>query len=166
MNNPSSEELREQRVAVVKRYFEACNEANRAKFAEVLAEDCVHYFPAETGGPYRGADAIVDLWLGCVRDLGSMWTIDRLVSDGENLAIEWTHWKPLRGEFIRGSEWYTFAADGKIKEIWAHYASPRDVDREVNELEGFPYAPLGYPTEPPQLDDDTMRARERGTRPT
>jgi hypothetical protein len=73
------------------------------------------------------------------------------------VVIEWTHWKTRVGEFIRGAEWYEFDAEGKITSIRAYYAAPRDPTRAANELEGFPYAELGFalhaPTEPPTLID-------------
>lgn len=152
---------RSQMIEAVRGYFEACNTASRAKFAEVLTEDCVHWFPPETGGPYRGRDAIADLWIGFVKAKGSRWTIDRVACDGHQMVVEWTHFKPNVGERIRGSEWYEFADDGRIAGIWAHYASPRDPDRAANELEGFDYGGRGYPVEAPELSaaDQERRAR-------
>lgn len=138
-----------QRERTVRAYFEGCNEANREKLYAVLAEDAVHYFPRGVGGPYRGREAIANLWIGFVREKGSRWTIDRLVSDGREVAIEWTHFKPKAGEFIRGAEWYEFDEAGMITEIRAYYAAPRDPAANVNELEGFPYQHKGFPLEPP-----------------
>lgn len=152
---------RERMIESVRGYFEACNTASRTKFAEVLAEDCVHWFPPETGGPYRGRDAIADLWIGFVHEKGSRWTIDRVACDGLQMVVEWTHFKPKVAERIRGSEWYEFAEDGRITGIWAHYASPRDPDRAANELEGFDYAGRGYPVEAPELSPAEQRTRAR-----
>lgn len=147
--------LRRQRAQAVRTYFEACNEANRGKFYSVLADDVVHYFPLKVGGPYRGKEAVADLWIWYVKEKGSQWTIDRLVSDGREVAIEWTHFKTKIGEQIRGAEWYAFDDSGKISEIRAYYASPRDAETKANELEGFPYAEKGFalraPTVPPEL---------------
>lgn len=157
--NPVRETKREQMMNAVRGYFAACNAASRSRFAAVLTEDCVHYFPPETGGPYHGRDAIADLWIGFVRDKGSRWTIDRMVCDGEEIVVEWTHWKPKVEEHIRGSEWYEFDDDGAISAIWAHYASPRDPERPANELEGFAYERRGYPTTPPPLDPATVEER-------
>jgi hypothetical protein len=145
----------------VRAYFRACNAASREQFARVLAEGCVHYFPPGTGGPYRGRHAIADLWIGFVRDKGSVWTIDRMVCDGYEICVEWTHFKPRVGELVRGSEWYTFDDAGLIDGIWAHYASPRDPSRPANELEGFEYATRGYPLAAPALDGDTAGQRQR-----
>jgi limonene-1,2-epoxide hydrolase len=155
------EERREAMIRTVRAYFDACNAASRERFAEVLADGCTHWFPPGTGGPYRGRDAVAGLWIGFAQRLGSQWTIDRIVCDGRELCIEWTHYKSRAGERIRGSEWYTFDADGKIDGIWAHYASPRDPERPANELEGFDYAGLGYHHDAPELDADIARERER-----
>ena len=155
------EPKRQHMIRAVRAYFEACNAASRARFADVLAEGCVHYFPPLTGSPYLGRDAIADLWIGFVRKQGSQWTIDRLVCDGAEICVEWTHFKPNAGEHIRGSEWYTFDADGKIDAIWAHYASPRDPGRPANELEGFDYAARGYPAAAPALDPAIAAERAR-----
>jgi ketosteroid isomerase-like protein len=155
MTQTDWETRRQQRAQAVRTYFEACNEANREKFDAVLADDVVHYFPPQVGGPYRGKEAVANLWIWFVREKGSQWTIDRLVSDGQEVAIEWTHFKTRVGEHIRGAEWYEFDAAGKISEIRAYYASPRDSAASANELEGFPYDAKGFaltaPTVPPEL---------------
>lgn len=156
---PVNETRRKKMLESVKLYFEACNSASRELFAQILAEDCIHYFPPETGGPYYGRDAIANLWIGFVRDKDSRWTIDREVCDGNEICIEWTHWKLGVGEHIRGSEWYEFGEDGKINAIWAHYASPRDPARVANELEGFKYEKHGYPLQAPQLSRETHERR-------
>jgi len=156
----SDEARRERMSATVRAYFDACNAASRERFAEVLADDCVHWFPPGAGGPYVGRGAIVDLWLKFVREKGSQWSIDRLVCDGHELCIEWTHYKPKARERIRGSEWYTFDQDGKIDGIWAHYASPRDAGRAANELDGFPYADRGYHAAAPALAADIAAERD------
>lgn len=153
------ETRRAQCMRAVHGYFRACNAASREMFAQVLAPECIHYFPPGTGGPYLGRDAIADLWIGFVRTKGSQWTIDRMACDGEQLAVEWTHFKPLVGEHVRGSEWYEFDASGMITHIWAHYASPRDASRPRNELEGFPYDERDYPIGPPALDPETAALR-------
>ena len=155
------EARREQLIRSVRGYFRACNAASRELFAAVLTPDCIHYFPPGTGGPYLGRDAIADLWIGFVRAKGSQWTIDRMVCDGRELVVEWTHFKPLVGEHIRGSEWYEFDAAGMITHIWAHYASPRDAARPYNELEGFDYGARAYPTSPPELGAEISALRSR-----
>lgn len=158
-NDDANQTRRDRMIYTVRRYFEACNAADPAIFAQVLTEDCLLYFPPETGGPYVGRDAIVELWRNCVRDLGSVWSIDRLVCDGVQLVVEWTHFKPEVGEFIRGSQWYEFDHNERLTAIWAHYASPRDTNRVGNELEGFPYEQCGYKNEAPQLSEAELASR-------
>lgn len=150
MANGDFENRQQKLEQVVRTYFEACNEANREKLYSVLADDVVHYFPPQVGGPYKGKEAVADLWITFVKEKGSRWTIDRLVSNGREVAIEWTHFKPKVGEILRGAEWYEFDEAGKITEIRAYYASPRDPSVKVNQLEGFPYAEKNYPVEPPK----------------
>lgn len=139
----------EQLERIVRLYFEACNSASRERLYEVLADEVVHYFPPGVGGPYRGKEAIADLWIDFVREKGSCWTIDRLIGNGNEVVVEWSHFKTKIGETIRGAEWYEFDAAGKIREIRAYYASPRDGGRKVNELQGYPYAEKGFAVEPP-----------------
>ena len=157
MTEISSQTRRARLEQAVRTYFDACNEASREKFYAVLADQVIHYFPPQVGGPYRGKQAVADLWIKFVREKGSQWTIDRLVCDGREVAIEWTHWKTKIGEHIRGAEWYEFDEAGMITEIRAYYASPRDTGVEANELEGFPYAEKGFAlqprTEPPGITD-------------
>ena len=149
-DRPSGNEYRPVNYERVARaYFEACNKASREELYSVLADDAVHYFPPGVGGPYRGKEAIADLWLGFVADKGSSWTIDCLLSDGDQVVLEFSHFKSRVGELVRGSEWYRFDDDGKIVEIRAYYASPRDPTRKRNELEQFPYGERGYPVEFP-----------------
>lgn len=140
---------REMLIARVQTYFDACNEANREKLYSCFSDTVVHYFPPGVGGPYMGKTAIADLWIKSVEVNGSRWTIDRIVADDYGVATEWTHFKPRIGELIRGAEWYEFDAKGLLTSIRAYYASPRDKERKSNELEGFPYAALGFPTVPP-----------------
>ena len=154
------EKKREHMIASVRGYFDACNSASRELFARYLADDCRHYFPPKAGGPYLGRKAIEDLWIGFVRRLDSRWTIDRLVCDGEQICVEWTHFKPCAGEYIRGSEWYEFDEHGKIDAIWAHYASSRDEDAKANVLEGYDYPANGYPVTPPVLTPETQARRD------
>lgn len=142
-------ERRRELERTVRLYFEACNESSREKFDRSLAEDAVQYFPPGVGGLYRGKEAIIRLWQSFVREKDSRWTIDRLVCDGKEAAVEWSHFKPGAAELIRGAEWYEFDESGRIREIRAYYASPRNAGAWVNELEGFPYARKGFAISPP-----------------
>jgi SnoaL-like domain len=148
-------ELLERNVRI---YFEACNEGDHEKMASVFAPSIVHYFPPGMFGPRVGSRAIAELWRGTIRQNGSRWTIDNLVCDDNELVVEWTHWQPVPGTYIRGAEWYEFDEQGLITVIKAYYASPRDKTLSTNELDGYPYAELGYPMTPPDeapaLGDD------------
>lgn len=154
---PQSGYRRDLLIACVRSYFEACNDADREKMYSCFSDAVVHYFPSGVGGPYMGKKAIADLWINSVRVNGSIWTIDRIVADDVEVAIEWTHFKPCIGEFIRGAEWYEFDEDGRMTAIRAYYASPRDKERKHNELEGFPYSARRFPVTPP---DRTCGPRE------
>ena len=105
-------------------------------------------------GPRVGSESIAELWRGTIRQNGSRWTIDRMVSDENEVVIEWTHWQPGPGTHIRGAEWYEFDENGLITVIKAYYASPRDRSLAANELDGYPYAELGYPMSPPDEAPD------------
>jgi ketosteroid isomerase-like protein len=152
---PSETQLRE----VITRYFDACNEASLEKMVSCFTPDAVHYFPAGAPqGPFVGAIAIADGWKRAVATLGSVWTIDRMLIDSKNLeaVIEWTHFKPVVGGYLRGDEWYRFTRDGLISEIRAYYACPATTGRVVFELGGYDYSGRGYPLEPPPV----TRARD------
>ena len=147
----SRRQLLERQVRI---YFDGCNEGSKAKMASVFAPSIVHYFPPGMFGPRVGSESIAELWRGTIRQNGSRWTIDRIVSDENEVVIEWTHWQPGPGTHIRGAEWYEFDEHGLITVIKAYYASPRDRSLAANELDGYPYAELGYPTSPPDEAPD------------
>lgn len=146
--------------ALIRRYFAACNAADHAELVACFTPDAVHYFPPGLpGAPWRGAEAIADGWVWCVKTLGSQWTIEKVLAgaDGKEAVIEWTHWKTALGEALRGDEWYIF--DDKIEriaEIRAYYAAPVDKSQPVNKLHDFDYAGRGFamapPSQPPKLD--------------
>lgn len=146
--------------ALVRRFYDGCNEGSPSKLRSVLSEDAVHYFPL--GAPqdiFRGREAIIDAWQSAIRSQDSRWTLDRLLIDealGE-VAIEWTHFKPAFGGYVRGAELCTIDGDLRITEIRAYYAVPA-VDRAGrHELGHFDYSGRGYATDPPavvrRLDD-------------
>jgi hypothetical protein len=143
---------REEMEAVLRRYFEGCNEADVDKVASCFLPDAVHYFPPGMyGGTFDGGRTIGERWAAAVRDLGSQWVLERIAIDVDaNSAVgEWTHYKTKQGTVLRGDEWYEFdPATGLISEIRAYYASPQARDLERLELAGFDYAGRGYSTEP------------------
>jgi ketosteroid isomerase-like protein len=134
--------------ALIRRYFAACNAADAEALVACFTPDAVHYFPPGLPGvPWRGAATIAQQWVWCVGNLGSAWTIEKILlsSDTHEAVIEWTHWKRKAGTAQRGDEWYVFdAASGLIREIRAYYAAPAARDGAIGELVGFDYAGRGY----------------------
>jgi ketosteroid isomerase-like protein len=145
---------RHQIEAVIRRYYDGCNNADADLITSCLADDATHYFPrGAPQGPFVGATAVAQGWLGAVKALGSRWTIDRLIVDeavGE-AAVEWTHFKPAAGRYLRGSELISVNGQGRIAEIRAYYACPPPDSDESSELGGFDYAGRGYPLVAPAV---------------
>jgi len=141
--------------ALIRRYFDACNAADSQGIINCFVPDGVHYFPPGMyGGAFQGAEAIAARWVEAVRTLGSIWTIEQVITDPEHAraVIEWTHYKTFAGTVLRGDEWYVFdRATGLISEIRAYYASPQAPGMQTLELAMFDYAGRGYSIEPPDL---------------
>jgi hypothetical protein len=142
--------------ATIREYFDGCNEADIEKIMGCWTPDGVHYFPAGAPqGPFVGARTIAEGWVAAVTKLGSIWTVDRVIVDAPRLeaVIEWTHFKPKQGVYLRGDEWYVFSEDGLIHEIRAYYACPPSpAEIRCHELGSFAYEELGYPMTPPPVD--------------
>ncbi|WLH10103.1 nuclear transport factor 2 family protein [Pseudomonas hefeiensis] len=132
----------------IRRYFDACNAADYDALVSCFTPDAVHYFPDGLPEiPWRTADTIARKWQWCVANLGSQWTIEKILvsHDSNEAVIEWTHWKSKLGTALRGDEWYIFDKDtGLISEIRAYYASPAKQDVTINELVAFDYEGRGY----------------------
>lgn len=147
--------------ALMREYFEACNAGDVEGVAACFVEDGVHYFPPGMyGGPFVGGRTIGERWAAAVEELGSIWTVDQVVTDPDSAraVMEWTHFKTTDGTVLRGDEWYEFDPEsGLIREIRAYYASPQDPDLERLELGGFDYEGRGYPDVPPFSRDDADR---------
>lgn len=154
------ENLAQKAEALIRRYFQACNDADHKGLVDCFTLDAVHYFPPGLpGAPWRGADAIADGWVWCVKNLGSRWTIEKVLAapDGREAVIEWTHWKTTINEALRGDEWYIFNDDvTRISEIRAYYASPVNKADPVNELYEFDYEARGYALAPPSAAPEVV----------
>jgi hypothetical protein len=140
--------------ATIRTYFDGCNEADATKMTSTMEPDAVHYFPAGAPqGTFAGANAIAAGWVRAVQNLGSIWTIDRVIVAAEKLeaVIEWTHFKPKAGVYLRGDEWYVFSAAGRIREIRAYYSCPTATTAQNHEIGDFDYAGRGYPMTPPAI---------------
>lgn len=144
-------ERAERMRTTIRTYFDGCNEADVEKMASQFTEDAVHYFPPGLDGPWVGATTIAENWRRLVLEIGSAWSIERIIVDPETLegVIEWTHWKTRSGGYLRGDEWYRFDPEsGRVTEIRAFYASASDGRDEVT-LEGYDYAANGHVMAPP-----------------
>jgi ketosteroid isomerase-like protein len=134
--------------ATIRRYFAACNAGDYEALTGCFTADAVHYFPPGLPDiPWRGADMIARKWVWCVENLGSQWTIEKILcsSTAPEAVIEWTHWKRAMNTALRGDEWYVFdQTTGLISEIRAYYASPADSSVPIAELVAFDYAGRGY----------------------
>jgi len=139
--------------AMIERYFAACNAADVPGLVACFTPDAVHYFPPGLPEiPWRGATVIAEKWRWCVENLGSRWSIEKIMcsADSFEAVIEWTHWKTKLGTALRGDEWYVFDdASGLISEIRAYYATPVDPKPTICELAGFDYRGRGYRMTPP-----------------
>jgi hypothetical protein len=138
---------------LIRRYFQACNEADVHGMLGCFTSDAVHYFPPGMyEGPFRGAQKIAERWRQAVETLGSYWTVDRLVIEPQSLqaVMEWSHFKTKQGKLLRGIEWYELDEEsGLIKEIRAYYATPQPAEGDRFELAGFDYVGREYPSAPP-----------------
>jgi ketosteroid isomerase-like protein len=149
---------------LVRRFYEGCNEGSGPKLRSCLAEDAVHYFPAGASqGIFRGREEIIAAWQSAIRSQDSRWTLDRLLVDETlaEVAVEWTHFKPVRGGYVRGAELCSFDDEMQIAEIRAYYAAPALDAAGTYELDRFDYARRGYATEPPTV----VRRLEDGLSP-
>ena len=142
--------------ATIREYFDGCNEADAEKIMGCMEDYAVHYFPdGAPQGTFSGAKALAKGWLTAVQNLGSIWTIDRIIVDESKLeaVIEWTHFKPKQGVYLRGDEWYIFSPAGLITEIRAYYACPTTTGAPKRHYLGdFEYEQRGYPMAPPEID--------------
>lgn len=145
----------QQLEVTIRTYFDGCNEADADKMVGCMEPEAVHYFPdGAPQGTFVGARAIADGWIDAVARLGSVWTIDRMLVDAAKLeaVIEWTHFKPVPGIYLRGDEWYLFSEAGLILEIRAYYAAPAAPQPRDHFLGDFDYPGRGYPMSPPAVD--------------
>jgi ketosteroid isomerase-like protein len=82
--------------AEIRRYFAACNAGDYDALVSCFTPDAVHYFPPGLPDvPWRTADVIARKWVWCVENLGSQWSIEKILcsSSAPEAVIEWTHWK-------------------------------------------------------------------------
>jgi ketosteroid isomerase-like protein len=133
-------------LALIGRYYAACDAADRAALRATFCDDVVHYFTHHA--PVRGADALAEHWACMQPRIAGHWTVDHGLAQGDEAVIEWTlRWTPpgASPQLMRGTEWYRLR-DGRIAEIRAYYLNPQaPYLRRDFELEGFDYAARGLP---------------------
>ena len=140
--------------ATIRTYFDGCNEADVRKMTSCMEPDAIHYFPGGAPqGTFFGAERIAAGWVKAVQTLGSIWTVDHVLVDAGRLeaVIEWTHFKPKQGIYLRGDEWYVFSKTGLIREIRAYYSFPAAMPPRTHEIGDFDYAGRDYPQNPPRV---------------
>ena len=72
-------------------YFDACNRGDVEGVASFLTDDAVHYFPPGMyGGPFVGARTIGRRWAEAVATLGSIWTVDQIITDPRADGRRWS----------------------------------------------------------------------------
>lgn len=146
--------LRRELEATVCRFYEGCNAGSETLLRSCLTPDAVHYFPVGSAvTTFGSAVELVHGWQAAIRRFDSRWTLDRLLIDERlrTAVVEWTHFRPASGGWVRGAEICVFAEDGRISEIRPYYAVPAQDPAERHELADFDYAGRGYATEPPQV---------------
>lgn len=127
------------RIELVRRYFEACSNADAEGIAACFTADAVVY---DTNlPPVRGAEALGKFWVN-VRQRwgGAVWSIDRGVASDDAAACEWT----MRGRSpsdgrpftFRGSDHYRFVGDliADVHQYWTFVPETLDTG-----LRGYPY---------------------------
>ncbi|MDH5535819.1 MAG: nuclear transport factor 2 family protein [Betaproteobacteria bacterium] len=133
-------------VEVVRRYYDGCNAGDLDGLLGTLAPDVVHYFLPSGFPPVRGAEHLARYWKKNKDLFNSLWTIDHVMAQGDEVVVEWSlFWTPKGAQrrlVTRGSEWYVLRA-GRIAEVRAYFMHD---DAGNTELADFPYRQRGYPT--------------------
>jgi ketosteroid isomerase-like protein len=136
----------DEKLAVVRRYYDGCSTGDVDLMVDTLAPDVVHYFLAPNPGsrPVAGADRLARYWRKVQAMFDARWVVDLIVGEHDLAIIEWTlYWTPEEtGDRVatRGAESYVFR-DGRIAEIRAFYQQRPD---RSTELDGFDYVARGY----------------------
>ena len=128
----------------IRSYYESLNTGDPEKVAAHFTDDAVHYYTRL--GPHEGARTIGEHTKWAVDSIDGQWHIDNAIEDGEQAVIEWAMtWRdPRTGEprLDRGTEWFAFGDDGRIKEVRAYFHS--DPRNRSGNLLGFDHKGRGY----------------------
>jgi ketosteroid isomerase-like protein len=133
-------------IAVVRKYFDGCTSGDLDVLLSTLAPDVVHYFLPARFPPIKGADHLARYWRKFKTALDPVWSIDRIIAQGDEVVSEWSCiWTPRDTQnrlMLRGSEWYVMR-DARIAEVRAYFIHD---DAGDTGLTGFPYGERGYLT--------------------
>ena len=133
-------------IEVVRKYIDGCNSGDLTDLLSTLAPDVIHYFLPSQFPPIRGADHLARYWRKYKAVLDPVWSIDRIIAQGDEVVSEWScNWTPKATKarlMLRGSEWYVMR-DARIAEVRAYFTY---TDNGNAELAGFPYGERGYLT--------------------
>jgi hypothetical protein len=133
---------------VLKRYIRGCNTGDTLLLASTLNKDVKVYFI--NSPPAEGRETVVKLWKNYHEASHSRWTIDHVVTEGNEAVMEWSALREPRGpanrQFDRGIDWYVFQ-NGLISEIRQYYHISSSLPPGgTYEQMGFPYKERGYPS--------------------
>ena len=132
----------------IRRYIQACNDADVEAIAACFCPEAVHYTPSMP--KWSGASTIAHNFGKMVRELGICWTVDQLLVDTERsaVALEWSSFRYREhSQIVRGVDWIVFEPETfRIREVRPYLAAPVNSDAPRNELQDFDYAGRGYPT--------------------
>jgi ketosteroid isomerase-like protein len=134
-----------QNVAVVLRYFDACNNGDLDELKATLHPEVVHYFLPASFSTIKGAEHLARYWRKYKLALDPVWKVDRIVGQDDQVVSEWsclwTDPASSRRVMSRGTEWDEMR-DGLIAEVRAYFVA----GEQDSELPDFPYAERLYLT--------------------
>src|SRR5690349_17040220 len=82
-------------IAVVRHYFDGCTSGDVEVLKSTLTPDVVHYFLPREFAPIRGAEHLARHWRKFKQVLNPVWSIDRIVAQGDEVVTEWSCiWTP------------------------------------------------------------------------
>jgi ketosteroid isomerase-like protein len=126
----------------VRAYYADLRSGDAELVARHFTEDAVHFYTRRD--PDVGAARIAAMAALATEHLEAVWTLENLVGDGDQVAIEWSmaFVHPEKGPLLdRGTEWFRFR-DGLICEVRAYY------DERGGDLRGFDHAAAGHSPRP------------------
>lgn len=145
---------RDEKLALLRRYYDACSNGDVDGMIGCFHPDVVHYFLAPNIGSraVEGAEHLARYWRKVAGRISAVWVVDKLVADADEAVIEWSlFWTPDGSSsrvLTRGAEWFLFAGD-RIREIRSYY----NQQTATTELDGYPYATLGYSVHGREVSD-------------